>query len=108
MEDLDHEVFWVLYLNQNNRVIGAEKISEGGITGTVIDVRILLRKALERLSCGIIIAHNHPSGNLNPSEPDLKITKQIEQACKLLDVALLDHLIVGASGYYSFRDEGKL
>jgi DNA repair protein RadC len=108
MEDLDHEVFWVLYLNQNNRVIGAEKISEGGITGTVIDVRILLRKALERLSCGIIIAHNHPSGNLNPSEPDMKITKQIEQACKLLDVALLDHLIVGASGYYSFRDEGKL
>jgi DNA repair protein RadC len=108
MEDLDHEVFWVLYLNQNNRVIGAEKISEGGITGTVIDVRILLRKSLERLACGIIIAHNHPSGNLSPSEPDVKITKQIEHACKLLDVALLDHLIVGNSGYYSFRDEGKL
>lgn len=108
MEDLNHEVFWVLYLNQNNRVIGSEKISEGGITGTVIDVRILLRKALERLACGIIIAHNHPSGNLSPSEPDQKITKQIDHACKLMDVALLDHLIISSSGYYSFRDEGKL
>lgn len=108
MQDLNHEVFWVMYLNNNNRIMGAEKISEGGITGTVIDVRILLHKALERFACGIVIAHNHPSGNLLPSEPDLKITRQIEQACKLLDVALLDHLIIAASGYYSFRDEGKL
>lgn len=108
MEDLNHEVFWVLYLNQNNRVVGSEKISEGGITGTVIDVRILMRKVLERLACGIIIAHNHPSGNLSPSDPDVKITKQIEHACKLLDVALLDHIIIGASGYYSFRDENRL
>jgi DNA repair protein RadC len=107
MEDLNHEVFWVIYLNQNNRIIGMERISEGGMTGTVIDVRILLRKALERLACGIVIAHNHPSGNLVPSEPDLKITRQIEHACKLIDVALMDHLIIGASGYYSFKDEGK-
>jgi DNA repair protein RadC len=67
-----------------------------------------MRKALERLACGIVIAHNHPSGNLSPSAPDLKITKQIEQACKLMDVALLDHIIIGASGYYSFRDMGNL
>jgi DNA repair protein RadC len=108
MEDLNHEVFWVLYLNQNNRIMGSEKISEGGITGTVIDVRILLRKVLERLACGIIIAHNHPSGNLTPSEPDLKITRQIDQACKLMDIYLLDHLIITSSGYYSFKDEGKI
>lgn len=108
MEDLNHEVFWVLYLNHNNRILGAERISEGGISGTVIDVRILLRKVLERLASGIVIAHNHPSGNLVPSEPDIKITRQLEHACKLLDVALLDHLIIGGSGYYSFKDEGKL
>lgn len=107
MEDLNHEVFWVIYLNQNTRIIGLEKISEGGITGTVIDVRILMRKVLERLACGIIIAHNHPSGNLVPSDADLKITRQIDHACKLMDVALLDHLIIGVSGYYSFKDEGK-
>jgi len=88
--------------------MGSEKISEGGIAGTVIDVRILMRKVLERLACGIIIAHNHPSGNIIPSDPDVKITKQIEHACKLLDVALLDHIIIGASGYYSFRDENRL
>ncbi|MBM3400383.1 MAG: DNA repair protein RadC [Bacteroidetes bacterium] len=108
MVDLNIEVFWVLYLNQNNRIMGSEKISEGGIAGTVIDVRILMRKVLERLACGIIIAHNHPSGNIIPSDPDVKITKQIEHACKLLDVALLDHIIIGASGYYSFRDENRL
>ena len=108
MEDLNNEVFWVVYLNQSNRIVGSEKLSEGGISSTIIDVRILLRKALERHACGLLIAHNHPSGQLNPSEADAKITKQIHHAAKLLDIALIDHLIIGASGYYSFKDEGTI
>jgi len=108
MEDLNNEVFWVVYLNQSNRIVGSEKLSEGGISSTIIDVRILLRKALEHHACGLLIAHNHPSGQLNPSEADAKITKQIHHAAKLLDIALIDHLIIGASGYYSFKDEGTI
>ena len=108
MEDLKHEEFWVLYLNRSNKVIDQKKISQGGISGTVIDVRIILKNALETLSSSIIIGHNHPSGNLQPSEADILITKKIKDAGSVMDVQVLDHLIIGDQKYYSFADEGML
>lgn len=88
--------------------MATEKISEGGINATVVDVRIILRKAIECSASAILVAHNHPSGSLKPSEQDVRITKQIKQAANLMEIALVDHLIVSGSGYYSFMDEGVL
>lgn len=102
------EVFGVLFLNRSNRVIAFEQISEGGITGTVVDVRILLKKALLHDTVSIVICHNHPSGNLEPSSADDMITQKIREAGLLLDIRLLDHIIVSTDGYYSFADEGRL
>jgi DNA repair protein RadC len=108
LADLSHEEFWVLFLNRSNRVINRMKLSQGGISGTVTDVRLVMKKAVEYLASGIIVCHNHPSGNLNPSESDSNITKKIRDAGSLLDIQLLDHLIISDKDYYSFADNGLI
>ena len=108
LSDLLHEEFWILFLNRSNRVINRMKLSQGGISGTVTDVRMVMKKAVEYLASGIIVCHNHPSGNLNPSEADSKITQKIKEAGNLLDVQLLDHLIISDKDYYSFADNGLI
>ena len=106
--DLTHEEFFCIFLNRSNKVIKVEQISKGGISGTVTDVRILFKNAVLNTASGLIVAHNHPSGNLNPSESDNKITAKIKEAGNLLDIQLLDHLIICNSDYYSFADNGLL
>lgn len=106
--DLNHEEFWVLFLNNSNKVVFKTNLSKGGLTGTVVDVRILFKLALEQQATGLILAHNHPSGKLKPSEADLSITRKIKEASKLLEITLLDHLIITEHGFYSFADEGVL
>jgi DNA repair protein RadC len=108
MEDIAHEEFWILFLNRSNKVISRLKISQGGVSGTVTDVRIIMKKAVENLASGIIVCHNHPSGNLTPSESDNKITQKIKEAGNLMDVQLLDHLIISGKDYYSYADNGML
>jgi len=108
LSDLLHEEFWILFLNRSNKVINRMKLSQGGISGTVTDVRIVMKKAIECLASGIIVCHNHPSGNLNPSESDSKITQKIKEAGNLMDIQLLDHLIISDKDYYSFADNGVL
>jgi DNA repair protein RadC len=109
MDDLNiKEEAVVLYLNRGNRVIGAYKASSGGITGTVVDIRLILAVALKCLATGIMIAHSHPSGELKPSRTDENYTAQLKQAAKLMDIKLFDHLIITTEGYYSFEDEGIL
>jgi DNA repair protein RadC len=106
--DLSHEEFWLLYLNRSNKIISRHKISQGGISGTITDVRLIIRKAIELLASSIIICHNHPSGNLDPSEADTRITLKIKEAASYFDINLLDHLIITDRGYYSYADNGKL
>ena len=108
LEDIAHEEFWILFLNRSNKVINQLKISQGGVSGTVTDVRIIMKKAVENLASGIIVCHNHPSGNLTPSESDNKITQKIKEAGNLMDVQLLDHLIISGNDYYSYADNGVL
>jgi DNA repair protein RadC len=108
LSDLLHEEFWILFLNRSNKVINRMKLSQGGISGTVTDVRLVMKKAIECLASGIIVCHNHPSGNLNPSESDNKITQKIKEAGNLMDIQLLDHLIISDKDYYSFADNGVL
>ena len=105
---LEHEEFWMLYLNNANRVVQKSLISRGGITGTVVDVRLVLRKALELRAVGLILAHNHPSGNLAPSASDKEITKKINLGAKVMDIKVLDHLIIAQQGYFSFADQNLL
>jgi DNA repair protein RadC len=107
-KDLTYEVFAVIFLNQANKIIHFEVISKGGITGTVADPRIILRLALEFGAVGIILCHNHPSGNLNPSNADKAITKKIGDAASIMDIKLLDHIIVSDEGYFSFMEEGLI
>jgi DNA repair protein RadC len=102
------EVFAVLFLNRANKVIHFEVVSEGGITGTVADPRIILKKALEHQSTGIILCHNHPSGNLKPSTADEILTKKIKTAASFIDILVTDHIIVSDEGYFSFADEGMI
>lgn len=102
------EYFKVLFLNQANHVLGYTLISEGGITETSVDVRVILQAALLTNSVAIILAHNHPSGNLKPSQEDIKITQRIKDAAALMRITVLDHIILTIEGYYSFRDEGQL
>jgi DNA repair protein RadC len=108
LSDLPHEEFWVLLLNRNNLLIDKLMVSQGGLSGTVIDVRVILRIALEKRACSIILCHNHPSGNLIPSEADKDITKKIAEAGKHMDIPVLDHLIIGNDAYFSFADEGLI
>ena len=102
------ESFFALYLNQANKVLGIKKISECGISSTLVDVRIIMQAALLCNASGIIVSHNHPSGNLKPSTEDIKITDKIKEAAKFLDFAVLDHIILTSEHYYSFLDEGHL
>lgn len=108
LKDYRHEVFAVLFLNRANKINHFQIVSEGGITGTVADPRIILKKALEEDAVGIILCHNHPSGSLKPSGADQELTKKIKEAAKFFDIKVLDHLIVSDAGYYSFSDEGIL
>ena len=108
LKDYRHEVFAVLFLNRANRINHFQIISEGGITGTVADPRIILKKALEEDAVSIILCHNHPSGSLKPSKADEELTYKIKEAAKFFDIKVLDHLIVSDDGYFSFADEGIL
>lgn len=108
-EEIDYrESFFTLYLNQANKVLGIKKISESGISSALVDIRIIMQGALLCNASCMIVAHNHPSGNLNPSKEDLKITQKIIEASKLLDMQLLDHCILTSTDHLSFADEGKL
>jgi DNA repair protein RadC len=106
--DLDHEEFWILLLNRNNKVIHRFMTSKGGLTATVIDVRTILKTAIDRLATSMILSHNHPSGNLTPSDADMQITRKLKEAGKIMDIQVLDHVIVSHYGYYSFADNGQL
>ena len=108
LSDLPHEEFWVIYLSRNNNVIKTECISKGGVSGTVVDIRLILKPAIECLASSMILAHNHPSGNLKPSQEDMTITKKVTEAAKLLDMVIQDHLIFGDQTYFSFADEGLM
>lgn len=108
LKDHRHEVFAVLFLNRANKINHFEIISEGGMTGTVADPRIILKKALEEDAVSLILCHNHPSGSLKPSRADEELTQKIKEAAKYFDIKVLDHLIVSEDGYYSFADEGIL
>lgn len=102
------EEFLVLFLNRNNITIAWSKISSGGLSGTVVDTRLIFKQALDCLASSIILAHNHPSGNLTPSSQDIAITNKIQDGAKLFEMEVLEHLIITSNGYYSFKDEGKI
>lgn len=108
LKDHRHEVFAVLFLNRANKIKDFQIVSEGGITGTVADPRIILRKALEEDAVNIVLCHNHPSGSLKPSRADEELTQKIKEAARFFDIKVLDHIIVSEDGYYSFADEGLL
>lgn len=104
--ELPHEEFWVLYLNNSNKVIYKSQLSKGGITGTVVDVRLIFKTALEQNAISVILTHNHPSGRLEASDADKEITKKLKIAGDQLDIKVLDHIIITENGYFSFQDEG--
>lgn len=108
ISELPHEEFWVLYLSNSNNVIYKSQLSKGGMTGTVVDTRLLFKTALEHHAVAVILAHNHPSGNIRPSDQDKQITKKIKEAGAILDVNVLDHIIVSEFEYFSFADEGLM
>lgn len=108
LSDLQTEEFWAIYLNQSNKILGKSRLTSGGINQSVVDVRILFKTAIEHFATAIVIAHNHPSGNLKPSQEDLRITKQINEGGKILNIQLLDHLIITQNSYFSFADENLL
>ena len=108
LKDYRHEVFAVVFLNRANKINHFEIVSEGGITGTVADPRVILKKALEEDAVSIILCHNHPSGSLKPSRADEELTLKIKEAAKYFDIKVLDHMIVSDAGYFSFADEGLL
>lgn len=108
LADLIREEFWVFHLNRASTVVLAEKLSMGGVSGTTVDLRLLFKSALERLTSSIILAHNHPSDQMRPSRSDIELTRQVVKAGRLFDIDVVDHLIVGTSSFYSFADEGKL
>ena len=106
--DIHHEEFWVLLLNRANRVIKKHQISQGGVAGTVADPKIIFKVALAELASGIVLAHNHPSGNLTASQADIDLTRKLKEAGKLLEIQVLDHVIIAGQKYFSFADEGML
>ena len=108
LSDLPHEEFWVIYLSRNNSVIKLECISKGGVSGTVVDTKLIMKPGIECLASAIILAHNHPSGNLQPSHQDISLTKKIKEVSLYLDIILQDHIIIGDQAYFSFADEGIL
>lgn len=106
--DLPQEVFYVLFMNRNNEVISEKQIFAGGVATTIIDVKLVFKEAIGRLASGVVVAHNHPSGNPQPSQADIHITHKLYQASKILDITLLDHVIITEYDHYSFADEGML
>ncbi len=106
--DLQTEEFWAVLVNQNNRILHFSQLTTGGISSSIVDVRILFKTALEHFATAVFVAHNHPSGNLKPSQEDIRITKQIAEGGNFLNIKLLDHLILNQTSYYSFADEGLL
>lgn len=107
-DDIDiFESFFILCLNRNNQTIAYAKISQGGVSGTVVDIKLIAKYAIDCLASGVILAHNHPSGNLKPSPEDIKITERAREALKILDIQVLDHVILTSDGYYSFGDDGR-
>ncbi|MCG2418465.1 DNA repair protein RadC [Aequorivita sp. F47161] len=106
--ELPHEEFWILYLNNSNKIIKSAQLSKGGITGTVVDVRLAFKEAIQLGAVGIILAHNHPSGTLKPSQADIHLTKKLKTAGDSLDIKVLDHLIITEKAYFSFADENML
>lgn len=108
LADLAYEEFWILLLNRANRIIGKVQISTGGVAGTVVDPKMVFRKALEGLACSIILCHNHPSGNLKPSQTDLELTQKLKQVGLAIEIPIFDHLIITEKDYFSFADDGIL
>ncbi|UCE95067.1 MAG: DNA repair protein RadC [Flavobacteriaceae bacterium] len=106
--DLEHEEFWILLLNNSNTLIHKWRLSKGGITATLVDVRLIYKKALEFGATSIILCHNHPSGNLRPSKADVNLTRKVKNGGGILDIQILDHIIITERSYFSFADEGKL
>ena len=106
--ELKHEEFWVVYLNNSNKVLQKLQLSKGGLTGTLVDVRILFKKGIELMATGVILCHNHPSGKLTPSVADKKLTKKIDEAGRALDIKVLDHLIITEKDYFSFADRNLI
>lgn len=103
---LTHEEFWVVYLNRSNKILEKVRVSQGGVSGTVVDIRLIVKRALERLASAILLVHNHPSGNASPSDQDRQITRQLCQATALFDIQVVDHVIITAGACFSFRQEG--
>ena len=108
LEDLPHEEFWILLLSSSNTLIDRTMISRGGLSGTIIDIRIIIKAAIEKLACSLILCHNHPSGNITASEKDRNITVKIKEAAALMNIQVVDHIIIGLKQYFSFADEGLL
>ncbi len=108
LSDLLYEEFWIIYLNQKNKIIGKEQISKGGISTTIVDIRVVLKKALELNATAIIATHNHPTGNVEPSNEDKNLTQKLANSAQMLDIKLLDHIIVGTNNYFSFADKNLL
>ncbi|WP_346728178.1 RadC family protein [Marinifilum caeruleilacunae] len=108
VENLGHEEFWVLFMNRANKVLEAKNVSSGGITGTVFDIRLVLKDALQLEAVNLILCHNHPSGNLAPSQADKDITNRSKEAAKLMNIEILDHIIIGENSYFSFADESLI
>ena len=106
--DLQHEEFWILALNRSNRIIDKIKISQGGVSQTVVDNKLIVKEALNRLASGIILCHNHPSGNKRPSGDDDFMTKQIVECCQMFEIYVFDHLVIANDDYFSYADEGRL
>jgi DNA repair protein RadC len=105
--DLPHEEFWVILMNRANHVIGKHRVSSGGVSGILVDAKLVFRPAIEALASSLILVHNHPSGQLRPSQEDINLTDKLREAGKYLDVSVLDHIIIAHSGYYSFLESGK-
>lgn len=108
LERINHEEFWVLMLSRSNRVMYEYRASQGGMASTIVDVKLLLKKAIDLLASAMVLVHNHPSGNSHPSTEDDRLTLRIKDAAKLLDIKVLDHLIITPSGYFSYNDDGRL
>ncbi len=106
--DLEHEEFWIILLKRNNEVILKQQVSRGGVSGTVVDPKIIFKKAIEETASGLILVHNHPSGNQQPSKEDALLTKKIKEGGKSLEITLLDHMIIANNSFYSFADENML
>lgn len=106
--DLSHEEFWLVFLRRNNEVIKKEMISRGGVSGTVVDAKIIYKRAIEEMASGIVLAHNHPSGNLKPSQEDIMITQKLKKAGAILGITVFDHLIITEDDFFSFADENMM